>query len=127
MAFGKILSGNRETLLFGLPGNPVAAMISFLFFVRNALLVLMGTTPQYPQPITAISSTDIRKKTGRTEYQRGFTHFQDRSLHVSLTGNQGSGIIQSLTDADCIICLPEEQGNVKAGEPVSIYLLDSLL
>ena len=127
MAFGKILSGNRETLLFGLPGNPVAAMVSFLFFVKNALLVLMGTAPQYPQPITAISSTDIRKKTGRTEFQRGFTHFQDSSLHVSLTGNQGSGIIQSLTDADCIIYLPEDKGNVETGEPVEIFLMDSLL
>ena len=127
MAFGKILTENRETLLFGLPGNPVAAMISFLFFVRNALLVLMGTTPQYPQALTAISSSDIRKKTGRTEFQRGFTHFQDGRLHVRLTGNQGSGIIQSLTDADCIICLPEDHGHVKTGSPVEIFLMDSLL
>lgn len=127
MAFGKILTGNRETVLFGLPGNPVAAMISFLFFVKNALLVLMGTTPQQPQALTAIASMDIRKKAGRTEFQRGFTHLQDGNLFVSLTGNQGSGIIQSLTDADCIIYLPEEQGNVKKGKNVEIFLMDSLL
>ncbi len=127
MAFGKILTENRETPLFGLPGNPVAAMISFVFFVKNALLMMMGSAPQYPQAITAVSTADIRKKTGRTEFQRGLIRYQDNALSVSTTGNQGSGIIQSLTDANCIIYLPEEQGQVKKGENVQVFLMDSLL
>ncbi len=127
MAFGKIFTGNRETLLFGLPGNPVAVMVSFLFIVKNALLVLMGTFPHQPQAITAISSTDIPKKAGRTEFQRGVISFQDGQLHVNITGDQGSGIIQSLTDANCIIYLSEEQGHIQKGENVSVFLMDSLL
>ena len=127
MAFGKILIEGRETILFGLPGNPVAVMVSFLFFVKDALLSLMGAQLQPLQSITAIASENIRKKTGRTEFQRGTVQFQDGKWCAGLTGNQGSGVIQSLTDADCIICLPEEQGNVEPGEPVSIYLMDSLL
>ena len=126
LAFGSIQTGERCTLLFGLPGNPVAAMISFLFFVRNTLETLMGITPAPLRFFKAISTADIPKKKGRTEFQRGILCMQENKLSVSLTGNQGSGIIQSMSDADCIIQLNENQGNVKKGETVDVILLKML-
>ena len=127
MAFGKVKTENREALLFGLPGNPVAATVSFLFFVKNALLKMMGAQIEPPQAIAALAKAPIRKKTGRTEFQRGIVNLADGQFTVSLTGNQGSGVIQSLTDANCIIYLPEDQGMVKAGDRVMVYMLDELL
>jgi molybdopterin molybdotransferase len=127
MAFGKVKTENREALLFGLPGNPVAATVSFLFFVKNALLKMMGAQIEPPQAIAALAKAPIRKKTGRTEFQRGIVNLADGQFTVSLTGSQGSGVIQSLTDANCIIYLPEDQGMVKAGDRVTVYMLDELL
>lgn len=127
LAFGKIKSNQRNTLIFGLPGNPVAAMISFLFFIRNTLLTLMGVPHQAPRIFKAVSTDDIPKKTGRTEFQRGIINIKNDGLTVSLTGAQGSGIIQSMSDADCIIHLPENQSDVKKGDSVDIILLDTLI
>ena len=119
LAYGKV--GNCH--FFGLPGNPVAVMVTFLQFVRNALWELMG---QHPKPVfsfQAICITPIKKAAGRTEYQRGIlTQGEDGVWRVQTTGEQGSGILSSMSRANCFIVLPMEQGNVEKGSVVQIQL-----
>ena len=126
LAFGRIASNGRSAYLFGLPGNPVAVMVSFYFFARDALLRMMGA--QAPLPLLrARSSAAIRKKPGRTEYQRGIlTHGADGMPEVGITGAQGSGILRSMTEANCMVVLHDEQANVAAGELVDVLLFDGL-
>ena len=115
-------------LLFGLPGNPVAVMVTFLALVRPVVLRLSGQTPQEPDAMWAKSVMDIRKKPGRTEYQRGLTHLSELGqLCVGLTGNQGSGILSSMVQGDCLIVLEHDQGDVKAGDLIKIWPLKSLI
>ena len=119
LAYGKV--GNCH--FFGLPGNPVAVMVTFLQFVRNALWELMG---QHPKPVfsfQAICTTPIKKAAGRTEFQRGIlTQGTDGIWQVQTTGEQGSGILSSMSRANCFIVLPVEQGNVEKGSVVQIQL-----
>jgi molybdopterin molybdotransferase len=128
LAFGKIASNGRSAYLFGLPGNPVAVMVSFYFFARAALLQMMGAEASTPPLLQAISSAAIRKKPGRTEYQRGiFSQTANGRTEVRLTGAQGSGILSSMTQANCIVVLHEEQGNVAAGAIVDILPFEGLI
>ena len=123
MAFGKI--GNAY--LFGLPGNPVAVMVTFHQFVRNALLVLGGRTDSLEIPLlNAVSVTAIRKVPGRTEYQRGVLYAENGTWKVRTTGQQGSGVLRSMSEANCYIVLEHERGSVEAGELVSVQLLAAL-
>ena len=119
LAYGKI--GNCH--FFGLPGNPVAVMVTFLQFVRNALWELMG---QHPKPVfsfQAICTTPIKKAAGRTDFQRGIlSQGEDGIWLVQTTGEQGSGILSSMSRANCFIVLPMEQGNVEKGSVVQIQL-----
>jgi molybdopterin molybdotransferase len=131
MAVGRIAAnagqpGARPAILFGLPGNPVAVMVTFLAFVRPALLRMMGSHAQ-PQPLLkARSSEAIRKKPGRTEYQRGIvSSAPDGSLQVCTTGNQGSGVLSSMVQANGLIVLHHGQGNVAVGEEVTVMLLQA--
>ena len=126
LAFGRIASNGRSAYLFGLPGNPVAVMVSFYFFARDALLRMMGA--QAPLPLLrARSSAAIRKKPGRTEYQRGIlTHGADGMPEVGITGAQGSGILRSMTEANCMVVLHDEQANVAEGELVDVLMFDGL-
>ena len=123
MAFGRI----GDAFLFGLPGNPVAVMVTFYQFVRGALLHLSGRRDEYAVPLlTAVSSENLRKVPGRTEYQRG-TLFNDRGeWKVRTTGQQGSGVLRSMSEANCFIVLEHDRGGVKAGEPVSVQLFEGL-
>ncbi|MEI8169737.1 MAG: gephyrin-like molybdotransferase Glp [Rhodoferax sp.] len=119
----KALSGSA--VLFGLPGNPVAVMVTFLAFVRPALLQMMGSTAQQPPLLKARSSEVIRKKPGRTEYQRGtVSTAADGSLHVKTTGNQGSGVLSSMVQANGLIVLHHAQGNVAVGDEVDVMMFD---
>ncbi|UTY58247.1 gephyrin-like molybdotransferase Glp [Massilia sp. erpn] len=129
MAFGQIRSNGHAAFLFGLPGNPVAVMVTFYFFARNALLRMMGVENGNETPLLhARAAEAIRKKAGRTEYQRGIVSLgADGQPEVRLTGAQGSGILRSMTEANCIIILPDEQGNVAAGEPVTILPFEGLI
>ncbi len=128
MAFGKIHSGGKSAILFGLPGNPVAVMVSFYFFVRDALLHMMGAAPFPLVHVKAQAASNLSKRAGRTEYQRGIvTENADGGLTVRSTGEQGSGILRSMAEANCIIVLPEERGPVRAGETVDIVLLEGLV
>ena len=118
----------RTTLFFGLPGNPVAVMVTFYQFVQSALLQLSGATQLRPPLTQAIASAAIRKKPGRTEYQRGILEIgPDGRAQVRVTGSQGAGILRSMSEANCFIVLGHEQGNVAAGELVNVVLFEGLL
>lgn len=128
MAFGKISSNGKSAYLFGLPGNPVAVMASFYFFAREALLHMMGAQCN-PLPLMRVTSqSTIRKKPGRTEYQRGILSRDDNgNQSVRITGAQGSGILRSMSEANCMVVLHHDQDSVNAGELVDVVLFDGLL
>ena len=130
LAFGEVRTDDGAAWLFGLPGNPVAVMVSFYMFARPALLRMMGVgeTQAAPQTMRARTTEAIRKRPGRTEYQRGIvTTGADGEARVRLTGAQGSGILSSMTEANCIVVLGHEQANVAAGDTVDIILFDGLI
>ncbi len=123
MAFGRI--GNAY--LFGLPGNPVAVMVTFYQFVRDALLHLSGRSDGYTIPLLKVpASQPLRKVPGRTEYQRGILFKEKDEWRVRTTGQQGSGVLRSMSEANCFIVLEHERGRVEAGELVSVQLMDAL-
>ena len=128
MAVGRIASGERSSVLFGLPGNPVAVMVTFLAFVRPALLRMMGAqTPAQPW-LKAQCGEALRKKPGRTEYQRGIvTTAEDGSLWVRTTGNQGSGVLRSMVEANGLIVLHHGQGNMAVGDQVDVMMFDGAI
>lgn len=131
MAFGILKPADpsgSKTLFFGLPGNPVAVMVTFYQFVRSALLQLNGANHTEPPLTQAISEVAIRKKPGRTEFQRAILGRRaDGRPTVKLTGSQGAGILRSMSEANCFVILPHDQGNVAAGEWVDVALFDGLL
>ena len=114
MAVGRITQGDLSAVLFGLPGNPVAVMVTFAAFVRPALQHLMGWQAP-PLPLLKAKSTEaLRKKPGRTEYQRGIVRSNDAGeLQVSITGNQGSGVLSSMVQANGLIVLGHAQKPMK--------------
>jgi molybdopterin molybdotransferase len=123
MAFGKI----QNSYLFGLPGNPVAVMVTFYQFVRDALLHLSGRSDDYEIPLLkAIAAENLRKVPGRTEFQRGILLREGAEWKVRTTGQQGSGVLRSMSQANCFIVLEHERGKVEAGEPVSVQLFEAL-
>ena len=123
MAFGRI----GKAFLFGLPGNPVAVMVTFYQFVRDALLQLAGRTDDCTVPLFRVKSSHaIRKVPGRTEYQRGVLFREGGEWHVRTTGQQGSGVLRSMSEANCFIVLEHERGKVEAGEPVQVQLFEGL-
>jgi molybdopterin molybdotransferase len=123
MAFGKI----GKAYLFGLPGNPVAVMVTFYQFVRDALLFLGGRTDCFDVPLLkAESATAIRKVPGRTEYQRGIVYQDGAVWKARVTGQQGSGVLRSMSEANCFIVLEHERGSVQAGELVQVQLFEGL-
>ena len=118
----------RQALLFGLPGNPVAVMVSFYAFVRDALLAMSGATPDPLPTVHAATTAPLRKKPGRTEYQRGtLQRGADGRWQVTPTGAQGSGILHSMSQAHGLIVLPHAQGHVGAGEVVEVIPFDGLV
>ncbi|HEU5178203.1 MAG TPA: gephyrin-like molybdotransferase Glp [Burkholderiales bacterium] len=122
MAFGKI----GDAFLFGLPGNPVAVMVTFYQFVRDALLHLSGRSDDPLPLLQAVSAENMRKVPGRTEYQRGVIFKDGLQWKVRTTGQQGSGVLRSMSEANCFIVLEHERGSIKAGEPVSVQLFEGL-
>ena len=124
MAVGRI--GNA--VLFGLPGNPVAVMVTFLAFVRPALLKMMGANLVAPPLLKARSEEAMRKKPGRTEYQRGVvTGSKDGGLVVRTTGNQGSGVLSSMVQANGLIVLHHAHGNVAMGDEVDVMMFEGVV
>jgi molybdopterin molybdotransferase len=129
------LSGYQKdsVLLFGLPGNPVATMVTMFAFVRPALIRMSGADParyaSEPLYLQAQCSEALRKKPGRTEYQRGWvSRAPDGSLQVRITSsNQGSGVLSSMVQANGLIVLHHDQGNVKAGDRVDVMMFEGVM
>ena len=124
MAIGRI----GDAVLFGLPGNPVAVMVTFYALVRDALLAMSGATAP-PMPLLRAASVEaIRKKPGRTEYQRGIvTRTGDGGWQVRVTGAQGSGILRSMSEANGLVVLGHDRADVAAGEFVDVLPFDALV
>jgi molybdopterin molybdotransferase len=126
MAVGRI--GINSSIIFGLPGNPVAVMVTFLAFVRPALLRMMGSTESNPPLLKARSSEVIRKKPGRTEYQRGIVSAAlDGTLEVKTTGNQGSGVLSSMVQANGLIVLHHDQNSVAVGDEIDVMMFEGVI
>ncbi len=124
LAFGTI----GKALFFGLPGNPVSVMVTFYQFVQPALRRMMGQTeptlPLFRVPVTS----RLKKRPGRMEFQRGILERQpDGQLVVHGTGDQGSGILRTMSRANCFIILPDECDNVEAGELVRVQPFEGLI
>jgi molybdopterin molybdotransferase len=123
MAFGRI----GDAFLFGLPGNPVAVMVTFYQFVREALLAMSGRAGDCALPMLKVPAAEpLRKVAGRTEYQRGILFRDGGDWKVKTTGQQGSGVLRSMSEANCFIVLEHERGKVQAGEPVQVQPFEGL-
>ncbi|MBK1715825.1 molybdopterin-binding protein, partial [Rubrivivax gelatinosus] len=124
MAIGRMRGG---ALLFGLPGNPVAAMVCFQVLVRDVLLRLAGATPRPLPTLVARAAVALKKRPGRTEFQRGMLRRgADGEWEVLPTGDQGSGLLSSMSRADGLIVLAHERGPVAAGERVELLPFEAL-
>ena len=116
----------RGKPVFALPGNPVSATLSFELYVRPALRKMMGHTRLFRPTVRAILDQDIKKKRGRRNFIRGIVERKDDGiLYAQTTGEQGSGILRSMSDANGIIILPEDAEGASIGDKVEVYLLDS--
>lgn len=131
MAFGRIQPDGAErpgAWLFGLPGNPVAVMVTFYQFVRPAILKLAGVSPVAPFPAFPARCVEAMKKgRGRTEFQRGVLFMENGEWCVRPTGAQGSGVLRSMADADCFIVLEHEREKVGAGDTVMVQVMNGLV
>ncbi len=110
-----------NTLFIGLPGNPVAVMVTFMYFVRPALLQLLGRKDTQLQDFEVVCQSDMRKLPGRTEIQRGILQQTETGLTVQTTGRQGSGVLSSMSRGNCFIYLPHEAESIKAGDRVIVH------
>jgi molybdopterin molybdotransferase len=117
LAFGRL----DKALFFGLPGNPVSVMATFYQLVQPALQALAGLPePAPPLTIAALAAAPLHKKPGRREFQRGLLVREDDGRLVVHAGSQGSGVLSSMSDANCFIVLPEDAGPVAAGDEVTV-------
>jgi len=124
IAYGKVGGAH----FFGLPGNPVSVMMTFYEFVRDALLILQGRRDVPPLPtLQAALAGPIRKIPGRTEFQRGVLVQDGDRWTVRTTGEQGSGVLSSMSQANCFIVLPADAGDLVAGTVVDVQLLEGLV
>jgi len=121
LTFGQI----GASIFMGLPGNPVAVMVTFSQFVVPAIEVLSGAALRRPALFRARSLESMRKKPGRTEFQRGIASLDDDGRwQVAKTGKQGSGILTSMSRANCFIVLPDDNAGVEPGDEVDIQFFD---
>ncbi len=124
LTFGKI----KNAVFFGLPGNPVSAMVTFYQFVQPALQHMMGQDKVTPVRITVPCVSSLKKHPGRMDFQRGILENDEQGrLVVRSTGKQGSGILSSMSQANCFIILPVESGNVAAGSEVLVEPFEGLI
>lgn len=120
LAFGKV--GGK--VLFGLPGNPVSAMISFEQFVRPVILKMSGGEKIFRPTLRAIFDETFEKKSGLRYFLRGILSEEEGRYVVRTTGEQGSGILKSMVLANCLIILPEDMSIAKRGDEVLVQVLD---
>ncbi len=116
LAVGRI----GQAHFFGLPGNPVASMLTFALFVRPALWKLAGRSQLFVPQFHAVALEPMRKKTGRREFKRGILDYADGAWRVRTTGPQGSGILTSMAQANCFVIIEEARGDVAPGERVLV-------
>ncbi len=117
-----IFGTKNKTLIFSLPGNPVSTMIAFNQFIRPALLKSMGAHKVNLPEVTAIVEEDIKKKPDRVHFLRGVFRIENGKFFVKTTGNQGSGILSSMSKSNCLIIIPENTSFVNVGDTVTIQL-----
>jgi molybdopterin molybdotransferase len=123
-AFGKL----PNSVFFGLPGNPVSALVTFHQLTIVALTKMQNSTPLKRTQLQVKSVSELRKSPGRMDFQRGVLSVNAQGENiVTSTGKQGSGILSSLAKANCFIVLPAAQGHVKVGEMVTIQLFDQYI
>jgi len=123
-AFGKL----ANSIFFGLPGNPVSALVTFHQLALVALTKMQNAEPLKRTHLSVKCVDELRKSPGRMDFQRGILSINEQGENVvSSTGSQGSGILSSLAQANCFIVLPSEQGKVQAGETVTVQLFDLYL
>ena len=129
MAFGKVsnLPTGNSAFLFGLPGNPVAVMVTFYAFVRDALFKLGGANHLPIHMLSATLTHPVRKRPGRTEYQRARLTVDNGIMTAHLTGSQGSGILRSMSESDCLLVLEHDQGDLKKGDTVLALPFEGLI
>lgn len=121
LTFGQI----NASIFMGLPGNPVAVMVTFSQFVAPAIEALAGANPKPPALFRARAVDKIRKRPGRYEFQRGIASLDENNAwQVAKTGKQGSGILTSMSRANCFIVLPDDNAGVEAGDEVNIQFFD---
>ncbi len=113
-----------RTLVFGLPGNPVSTGVTFLQFVRPALLAMLRQTGRERLRLTAVLDEPLTKRDGKRHFVRGIAAVTNGALHVVTTGSQSSGMVSSLGKANCLIILPENVTNVRKGSKVEVELLE---
>lgn len=124
LAFGRL----NNAWFFGLPGNPVSAMVTFYVIVLPALRILMGEKSVLPRKLLARTLQRLKKKPGRTDFQRGIlTHDPNGQLTVETTGSQGSHRLTTMSRADCLIVIPANSADVPAGELVSVIPFNEFL
>jgi len=124
LAFGRL----GQARFFGLPGNPVSVMVTFYQFVRPALVKMSGATEDVTRTLQARTATRLKKRPGRFEFQRGILREgRDGVLEVTPTGDQGSGILYSMSKADCFILLDVESSGVEAGVMVTVQPFQGLI
>ncbi len=123
LAFGSL----EDVPVIGLPGNPVSSMISFEQFARPAILKMMGRKNIFRKPVTARLTEDIQKKPGKRHFIRGIIKQDVTGYTACTTGEQGSGILKSMVMANGLIIIPPELSQVRAGEEVTVQLLDDSL
>ncbi|MDO9075455.1 MAG: molybdopterin molybdotransferase MoeA [Rubrivivax sp.] len=129
-AFGPLTreAGALPCWLFALPGNPVAALVTFYAFAREALLQLAGAAPRPLPVLQARCTTALRKRPGRTEFQRAIVEpAADGGWQVRLTGSQGAGVLRSMSEANALVVLGHAQGSVAEGGLVDVWLFDGLV
>ncbi|MCK5876488.1 MAG: molybdopterin molybdotransferase MoeA, partial [Candidatus Marithrix sp.] len=118
----------KGSAFFGLPGNPVSAMVTFYQFVQPALRYMMGQARFTPIRVPAKCMSNLKKSPGRMEFQRGIlTTDEQGNLLVSSSGKQGSGVLSSMSQANCFIILPTDCGNVEIGKEVLVEPFEGLI
>ena len=123
LAYGKV----NDAHYFGLPGNPVSAMVTFYQFVQPALRALSGAAAVAMPYFNVVCVENIKKATGRTEFQRGVLFESGGTWKVKPLPNQGSGVLSSMCAANCFIVLDETIGNCEAGKMVNVQLLEGII
>ena len=130
MAVGTIKKPNEadtnQTIVFGLPGNPVAVMVTFFIFVLPAIRRMVGNTRYLNKKLKFPLITSIKKKKGRTEFRRGSLVSVNEDIFVKVQENQGSGILRSMSEADCLVILEHDEQTYEAGDKVSVLIFDGL-